>query len=153
VFQGNRRSAASIQQGARLQVEERLLVDSSLGGSNPPPARWICWSHPPTNVIKLNFDAAVRREGFSAVACVARDETSKLFLAAGFLCDHGTVMEAEMLWKPKCEGCGKLFVYINCIFQTRHYGWKEMHWRYLKLYMGQVMLRSPQSYLWKLGEC
>ena len=101
MFQGNRRSAASIQQRARLQVEERLLVDSSLGGSGPPPARWICWSPPPTNVIKLNFDAAVRGEGFSTVACVARDETSKLILAAGFLCDHGTVMEAEMrrMWE------------------------------------------------------
>ena len=47
-------------------------------------------------MIKLNFDVTVWGEGFSTVACVARDETDKLIPAAGFLGDHGTDIESEM---------------------------------------------------------
>ena len=100
-----------------------MLVDASLGGSNPPPARWIYWSPPPTNVIKLNFNATVWGERFSTVASVARDETCKLILVVGFLCEYGTVIEAKMrgMWEA-------LRLYQRHL-SDKALWWKETRWR------------------------
>ena len=56
----------------------------------------MCWVPLPINILKANFDAASWENGCSSAACVVRDHTEALLLAAGFLCYSNLIEEAKM---------------------------------------------------------
>lgn len=72
-----------------------MVVKSCLGSNGPSGAQWLCWSPPPSGIVKLNFDEAVWEDGGASIGCVAHDETGKLLLIAGVLCLYDTILEAE----------------------------------------------------------
>jgi len=87
--------AAFISKQVRAQVEERLDAAISLDQSSLKAAKLICWTPPPPNVYKANFDAAVWEGGGSTAACVIRNAAGNLLLAAGWRCGYSVVPEAE----------------------------------------------------------
>jgi len=83
----------------RAQVTERSqfrLTEVVAIGSE-----WVFWVPPLRNVLKANFDVASWENGNSSVACIVRDYTGALLLAAGFLCDSNSSEEAKT--RAACE--------------------------------------------------
>ena len=79
----------------REQVNERLAAELAPNGSSYSDSRWVYWRLSPLDVVKVNFDAFMWEDGRSSVACVTRDAAG-ILLAAGFVCDYDTILEAEM---------------------------------------------------------
>ena len=80
-----------------MQVSERLMVDSMERGAGVSDAQWLCWSlPPPPNLMKVNFDAALWKDGRATVVCVLRGHKCNLLPATGFNCNYLLVEEAEL---------------------------------------------------------
>ena len=76
-------------------MSERTQFLQAQGSCGSAGSERVCWVPPLRNVLKANFDAASWENGNSSVACVVRDHTGALLLAAGFQCDNNSSEETE----------------------------------------------------------
>jgi len=94
IFNSERRSVQAIGLSVRAQVLERLVADEAQGFSCATGMKWVRWTPPPADVLKVNFNAALWDDGCSSVACVVRNSAGKLLLVAVWSCEYREIVDA-----------------------------------------------------------